>query len=507
MNIIRTRKKCWNFIRSGQPRQALNLAKKLVRKHPKESEPQILQGQLLFTLQHYRDALSAFTAAAQLQPESPEIFMLLGQTAQELGDTQKTLDYYGKALALEPTAQRMSICGNFLLEIGQLLEAEQLLTIAAKYGDLKAVAGLVLLRLRQSRAPEAADIIGQYLPRLSEEPALIQATARLMLAQKEYHSALEALEMLDINTLSTGNQLLQLRLLGETFDKLALHQKAFVAYQQCNTLRALEYNSAAHQEKISSLQARFSDAASFEPISRCSSERIVFIVGMPRSGSSLLEQILSMHPAIYAAGELDHMPALIKEYGTDSVEALDTIAKIYLERISSLNEQALIITDKLPHNYIHLGDIARIFPKARVIYTVRDPLDTGWSCYRQNFHSSLSYATDLWSIGHFHARLQELMETWKAVLPLPILEIHYEDMVQNLPKTAHQILDFCGLDWHDNVLNFHQSTRAVHTASSLQVRQPLYTSSIGNSIPYAQFLQPLKDGLSSESATLRYPPK
>ena len=189
-------------------------------------------------------------------------------------------------------------------------------------------------------------------------------------------------------------------------------------------------------------------------VSDCSSNRIVFIVGMPRSGSSLLEQILSMHPNIYAAGELDHIPALIKEHGTDSKEQLNMIAQAYLERLNLLNEQAQIITDKLPHNYIYLGDLARIFPHARIIYCRRDPIDTGWSCYRQNFHSSLNYATDLWSIGHFQARLQRLMEHWKQVLPLPILEVSCENLVQNLPNVAHQVLEHCGLEWDPSVLNF-----------------------------------------------------
>ena len=497
MNITTTTQTCWSLMELEQHQQALDLAQKLIDAAPKNSASHQLKGQLLFSLQRFQEALSAFKVANQLHPQAAEVLMIMGQAAQELGNTKDALEFYSQALALEPTAERMAICGNFMFEIGQLPEAEQLLTLSASQGDLRAVAGLVQLRLRQNRAPEAADLVNHFIDRLSEEPSLIHATARLLLSQKEYHSALEALQMLSITTLSSGTKMLHLRLLGETFDKLNQTKKAFLTYHQFNKLRSFHYDSKAHEQQIASLQEHFSDASSFATVSNCTSDRMVFIVGMPRSGSSLLEQILSMHPDIYAAGELDHIPALIKEHGTETVEALDTIAETYLERVQALNAQAKIVTDKLPHNYIHLGELARIFPNARVIYCRRNPVDTGWSCYRQNFHSSLNYSTDLWAIGHFQVRLKELMEHWKKVLPLPILDVPYEKMVRDLPTMSRQVLEHCGLEWNPAVLEFHQSNRAVHTASSLQVQQPLYTSSIGNSNPYRKYLRPLLEGLKS----------
>ena len=481
----------------GQSDQALRLSQELAEIHHKSSVAQLLYGQILYTLGHFQKAFYVLKIANQLSPQSAEILTSMGQVSQELGRTKDSLDFYGQALALEPTVERMTICGHFLFEIGQLEEAEQLLTIATSQGNLQAVASLILLRLRQNRAPEAADLVSQFIDRLAEEPSLAHATARLMLSQQEIHSSLDVLQMLNIQDLSTGKKLQHLRLLGETYDKLQQYKKSFFAYQQFNNARSCQYNPETHQKKINAILERFTDTSCFQTVSDCSSNRIVFIVGMPRSGSSLLEQILSMHPHIYAAGELDHIPALIKEHGTDSKEQLNMIAQTYLERLNLLSEHAQIVTDKLPHNYIHLGELARIFPQARIIYCRRDPIDTGWSCYRQNFHSSLSYATDLWSIGHFQARLQELMEHWKQVLPLPILEVSYENLVQNLPNVAHQVLKHCGLEWDPSVLEFHRSNRSVHTASSLQVQKPLYTSSIGNAKPYGKFLRPLLNGLNS----------
>ena len=497
MNIAATKKKCRSLLKRGQHRKALKLARKLSENQPDVLDGHLLYAQLLFSSQQFDESLKVLELAHQLAPESAEVLSLMGQAAQELGQVKDCLELYSRALELEPTAQRMVLCGNFLLEIGHLTEAELLLASAANQGSLSAVAGLVHLMMRQNRFPEAADLVSAHIQQLADEPALVHACARLLLSQQDAAGALEALSMLIAAKLPYGSRVVHFRLLGETQDKLGNREKAFRSFEQFNQLRGCSYVAEQHTQLIASVIERYKDTSSFTMLSACQSSRPVFVVGMPRSGTSLLEQVLSMHPEVYAAGELDHIPGLISEHGVESVEALDQIASIYLQRIEALDSQAKVVTDKLPHNYLHLGELARIFPNARVIYCRRDPVDTGWSCYRQNFHSSLSFATDLWSIGHFQARLQELMSHWQRVLPLPILEVSYEELVADLQAISRQVLDHCGLDWNPAVLDFHRSDRVVHTASSQQVRQPLYSSSIGAAEGYAEFLNPLRQGLES----------
>ena len=492
MNTTNTLRECITLLQQHQPVKALEIIRPMMETNPNDATAWTVYGEVLVQNDLYLAGLDAWIEADSRTPQPIDIVRKMAQIARKFGRTKDALQYFGRCIELQPTADNMETCGNFLLEIGQLNEAEQLLTIASSTGNLRAIAGLIDLRVRQNRRPEAADLVTQHLQRITEEPALIQACARLMLAEKEYHSALEVLCMIDVNRLPPETTSVHFRLLGETLDKLGRHAEAFKAYQQFNNLRGCTYDSEQHHIHLTSIKETHHSKSSVQ--STCESNRPVFIVGMPRSGTSLLEQILSMHTDIYGAGELDHIPSLIKEYGVDSTESLNQIATEYLKRLNTLNTSATFVTDKLPHNYEQLGNISRIFPNAKIIYCTRDAMDIGWSCYRQNFHQNLNFATDLWSIGDYHRQLIDLMTHWRKTLRIPIHEISYEDLVQTPEVILRRIFEFLKIEWNPNVLNFHTSDRIVHTASSIQVQEPLYTKSIGGSSPYSKWLSPLQHG-------------
>ncbi len=241
----------------------------------------------------------------------------------------------------------------------------------------------------------------------------------------------------------------------------------------------------------------------------------VFILGMPRSGSTLVEQILAGHPKVHAAGEppdwlertmttvwSDQRGAARSSLGPERLRAL---AKTYLGGLAAMAPAAERVTDKLPGNFQTLGLIHLALPNARIIHTRRDPVDTCLSCFSNLFANELQpYTYDLGELGRLYRAYHALMEHWRRVLPPDtMLEVDYEDVVDNLEGQARRIIAYCGLDWDDACLAFHTVERAVRTASVVQVRQPIYRSSVGRWRPRDDILRPLLDGLGSLATPVR----
>jgi hypothetical protein len=237
------------------------------------------------------------------------------------------------------------------------------------------------------------------------------------------------------------------------------------------------------------------------------SEQPVFIVGMPRSGTSLVEQILSCHRGVHAAGELRDVGKLVASLGLrfqgedDVLPGLDSgslnaAAGRHLERLRGLGGNAKRLTDKMPYNFLHLGLISLLFPRARVIHCLRDPIDTCLSCYFQNFATGNFFSFDLGNAGLYYRQYERLMAHWRTVLDKPILEVRYEEHVAEPEKVCREMLDFLDLDWDPACLRFHESRRFTNTASRDQVRKPIYTSSSGRWQRYERHLGPLLEALA-----------
>ncbi|MEJ2553731.1 MAG: sulfotransferase [Gammaproteobacteria bacterium] len=169
------------------------------------------------------------------------------------------------------------------------------------------------------------------------------------------------------------------------------------------------------------------------------------------------------------------------------------LAQRYLDRLTALSTTATRVSDKMPDNFLRLGLIAMLFPEARIIHCVRDPLDTCLSCYFQNFGPALSFSYDLPALAVYYRQYRRLMDHWRRVLALPLMEIRYEELVAEQERSTRAMVDFCGLEWDDRGLRFHESARLATTASYPQVRQPLYSRSVGRWRHYARHLGPLEE--------------
>jgi hypothetical protein len=299
--------------------------------------------------------------------------------------------------------------------------------------------------------------------------------------------------------------------LGKAYEDIERYDESFLAYEQGNRLKhALLAGSEAEDDAmLEHIMTVFSrDFFAARPKANQSGKAPIFIVGMPRSGTTLLEQILSTLPGVFGAGELKDMKEVVASAmpGADhtqyphvvrtfSSEQFPRLGEQYTERVWRHAPEATHIIDKMPSNFFYLGMIHLMLPEAKIIHAMRDPMDSCFSCYSRLFNrENMRFAYDLGTLGRYYARYIRLMRHWHEVLPPgTILDLRYEDMVADMEGQARRALDYLGLPWDEACLEFHHNRRRVKTASLAQVRQPIYKTSVARWKHYQNHLRPLLD--------------
>ncbi len=299
--------------------------------------------------------------------------------------------------------------------------------------------------------------------------------------------------------------------LSKVFEKSGDYSKAFSYLADGNSMKRSGYDYSLEEDKefFRSIKEMFSSEL-FKKYSSSGTDNNapIFILGMPRSGTTLTEQILSSHQMVYGAGELpdirnllsqmcgageyEKFPKFVRQLGSDD---LLRMGLDYIDGLRKRNSTAERITDKMPHNFLHVGMIRLMLPNAKIVHCKRDPIDNCLSIFKQNFGGVHEYAYDLTELGGYHLLYQDLMEHWNKVLPGFMFELQYEDMVADQEGMTRRLLEFCGLPWDDNCLQFHESERTVKTASYTQVRKKIYSDSVQLWKRYEQELQPLLSAL------------
>jgi tetratricopeptide (TPR) repeat protein len=427
------------------------------------------------------EAMEYLRRALSLEPDVAEFHGNLAVAYQAAHGAAVAIAEFREALRLKPTsAQCHTDLGEALLELGQLDEA--------------LVRGQEALRLQPDFAPAYA-ILGQCVTR-----------GRYVFSDEEVRR-MQAL--LEAGGQSPEHAVRLHFTLAAWWDRQGDYDAAFRGYCQGNDFRREIYRRTGRtfdpekfRAKIDALMAGFT-AESFERMRGrgVASERPVFVVGMIRSGTSLVEQILASHPLVFGCGELKDIDQLSRVFYPACTRGIDAatvhrLADSYLGRLLRLAGPAAVrAIDKLPTNFVHLGMIAMLFPQARVIHCRRNPLDVCVSAFVQNFQH-VPYATRLEDLGFFHRQYERLMEHWRRVLPLRMHEVVYEDLVADQERISRELVAFCGLPWDDRCLAFHKNPRAVKTVSRLQVRQPIYTHAVGRWKRFESHLGPLRDALA-----------
>ena len=305
--------------------------------------------------------------------------------------------------------------------------------------------------------------------------------------------------------------------MGKLCDNLKMFEQAFEYYRLGNSLNRsqVELNIIdSHIDYLSRIKATFSvDFIKHRKSWGSDSEMPVFIFGMPRSGTTLVEQILASHPHVYGGGELQFfnqldqkLPSILKrnERYPECLNFMDDqtaqdVAELYIKETRELagpSKDYARITDKNPFSFYHLGLLSLLFPKASFIHCQRHPLDTCISIYFQKFAVGNGFAYDLSELGYYYLEYLKVMSHWRNVLSSNIFELRYEDIVLQQEEVSRKLIEFCGLKWDSACLDFYRKDRPVLTASNWQVRQPIYTTSCGRWKNYEQFLDPLKELLA-----------
>ncbi len=475
------------------------------------------------------EALAAARQASELNRGDPLVWLLLAGLLETAGQATEAEPAYRRACALAPRlADARTGLGNLLFKLGRKEEAEAAHRLAVQ-NDPSSVTALynlgAVLRARGDPAEAAAmlrralaidplhadawNALGASLrgsgrfdeaaecfrKALALRPDMASAWRHLTLTGRNVVGEADraALEALSRRNLPRADAASVRFALAKLLDEQDQPDEAFLRYREANALVAATfsntpnaYDRAGFERMLETLRQQrpweASEAAE-------SSERPVLIVGMPRSGTSLVEQILASHPAVFAAGELPDLRRLI-----GSMSLADAGVR-YEARLADLSGGAARVTDKMPDNIFELGRVAAMLPSARVILCRRDARDTGVSCFMTHFAAGNAFAYDLGHCGHRIRHTEALAEDWRNTLKLRMTTIDYEALVDDLEGQSRRLVAFLGLAWDPACLDFHRTERPVTTASAWQVRQPLFRDSVGRWKRYAPHLTELLEAL------------
>jgi tetratricopeptide (TPR) repeat protein len=493
------------------------------RLNPRHIDARSSLGAVLQRQERLDEALTVLREAIRLAPGHAQARNDLGGALLACGDTDAAITHLREAIRLRPSfAEAHSNLGLALRDLSQLHEAmscfREALRINPAYAPAHNNLGFALEA--RGRIDEAASEFHEALrldPNNSHALVSLSALAAAgsnPLSEDEVHR----IETLAARTDLPPDDLSRLHFaLARVRDRAGAHDEAFANYRRANELRrehiarrGAAYDPTAHAAGVDRLIAAFTPAwfESVRPFGS-DSDLPVFVVGMMRSGTTLAEQILASHACVYGAGELrdvgrivNALPSRLGGDYPECVARLDAagareMAEDYLSRLRALGRGADRVVDKLPANFLHLGLIAALWPRARVVHCRRDAVDTCLSCYFQNFAEPHPFTLDLGHLGHYYREYERLMAHWARVLPLPIFELNYEELTADQEAVSRRLVEFCGLEWDDRCLRFNETERPVRTASVLQVRRPMYRSSVGRWKRYEKHLGPLLEALAS----------
>ncbi len=445
------------------------------------------------------DAVQAQSRVVALRPGFADGWVELGVYKARLGVRNDPEACYRRALQIDPHQHdARARLGHTLLRRAELDEAGEAFAEVLEHQprSATAVAGAALVLDRRGHAKEAWTLLQRTRCTPTTEIALATATVAQHVGMPE--RALPLVRKVRRRA-GTHDRAMLLHAEGELYDAAGDAKRAWRAWSLGNRDRGLTFDVTAHERTIAAIVDRTRNPpAATGP----ADERPVFVVGMPRSGTTLVESILAAHPAVHGAGELeairDLAVALPQQLGRgqtyfDVLDALPewahTIGRTYLEHIAALApEGTRRIVDKMPNNALHMLLIASALPAARVVWCERNDDDVALSCFRQPLGAGLSWATSIDGIRAWQAGLRTLKAHWEAVLPTPIHTVRYEDLVEEPEREARRLADHLGLPYAPSMLDFHGSGRAVATASWDQVREPVHTRSVGRAQRYAAFL-------------------
>ena len=465
----------------GQLKEAMKSYDKAIQIKPDYAEAFNARGTALDALGQWKAAVKSFEKAIQLKPDYADAYYNRGTALQKLGRLEDAMTSYDKAIQIRPDfVKAYSNRGNALQELGQLEAA------------MKSYDQAIQIKPDFAKAYHYLSMLKEFQPN----------DARIGLMQR----LLKDLEPGELDHMHLCFAL------AKAYEDLGEYDKSFDYLEKGNRLhkKELNYNIDHDRDLITRIRGIFTadnQALEVAPDGNTSIQPL-FIVGMPRSGTSLVEQILASHSKVYGAGELKSVGTLLapilsnrsdqnasREWRQLTRNELKRIHDGYLEKLTALKVPEKIITDKMPLNFRWIGFILSAFPEAKIVHLNRDPRATCWSLYKHYFKKSNGYADDLEDLAEFYNLYTELMSFWRERFPNAIYDLCYEDLTKNQEQETRKLLKYCDLQWEEQCLDFHLTKRTVQTMSAAQTRKKMYQGSSEAWRNYAEHLQPLIRGL------------
>ena len=497
-------------------------------------------------------AASCYRQAIEIDPTIAALHNNLGNALSDLGDHRGAAAAYRRALKLDP--RQADAHGNLGLALHEAGRSGDAVASCRRAVDLapdrpEMHENLVTVLDGNGRIDEAAEALDAAIRQCPREARLHSQQARLLIktgnigeAEAALRSALAIdpdcavayFELADIKRFSADDpDLTTLEkvaaasahrpqsdrtdlhfALAKAYEDAGRYDDAFDQLQRGNRLmrQARPYDGKAQARLFETIASVF-DRPLLDRLSGAGdpSERPVFVVGMPRSGTTLVERILGAHPQIHGAGELRHLSEIARGGAApgDPVAAVAALAGLrakqcrsmgaeYVRRVRKLSPGAERIVDKMPSNFLRIGLISVILPNARIIHCRREPADTCLSCYAQKFNRGQAFSYDLRDLGRYYRLYAQLMEHWRAVIPSHVLDVDYEKLVTDPEAEARRMVEYCGVPWDPNCLEFHKDRSPVRTASASQVRRPVYRSSVARWRRFESHLEPLLEALAGD---------
>tara|TARA_B100000497_G_scaffold64485_1_gene72826 strand:+ start:100 stop:1767 length:1668 start_codon:yes stop_codon:yes gene_type:complete len=532
------------LLKNGQINEALKIVEALIKKSPNVPLLYNIRGVCYQTIRELGNAIDDFSQATILKSDYAEAYCNLGVTYQEKGDLVSAVNAYKNAIDNDnnyPTAHNN--LGKIFLASGEIDSSikhlECAITLKSDFADAHNNLGSAFLRINKLN-----DAIKSYKKAIALKPDFAVANNNLGIAYlrtgdpklaskffenaititpgyatahhnlsgvkvyKEKDKQVSLIESLLIeNNLSEKERIYLNFALAKAYEDLGNHEELFKHLNEGNRIRKKEMsNSIADSEEHNELIKLFFNSNNIKLTYRDSLPiRPIFIVGMPRSGTSLVEQIISSHHEVYGAGEVNNfhniiMPIIEKHAVNENYnlknDEFALIRKQYSNSLERFYANEKVITDKWILNFKTIGFILSAFPESKIVHLKRDARATCWSIYKHYFSDEGNrWAYDYQDLARFYKSYLGLMDYWHNLFPGKIYDISYEDLTSNQEKETRNLLKYCDLDWDENCLNFYTNTRAVKTASAVQVRNKMYQGSSDVWRQYSEHLKPLLDAL------------
>lgn len=464
--------KALSLLAEGQLEAAAAAIHTAIKLNPRIAGMHLNAARIFLGLSLHKQTRRHIMDAVRLAPRDAAILYQAALLSRECTDYSQALRILDRCLQLQPELdQAWHLKGATLIDLGKMEAAQTALEKALSIQPQNIRALSALIKIRGDALADTATVTLLENIRSAQLPAVDKATATFSLAHM--------------------------------YRRDKQYATAFELYRQANQITAIQrpFNQDAWNKRVAGILHSTDATAGFAPAEGTAGSNLLFIVGMPRSGTSLCEQVLSAHPDVLACGELASMqniedsftrrginPYLLQQQGQPRANELAAAAELYLSALPKNHSKYQRIVDKAPMNFERVAMIQQIFPAARFIYCKRHPLDTILSCFIQDFHAGVNFTFKLEHVTRIYIDHVRLMQHWIALFPQQVLTVNYESLVSDLEAEAKAMARFLQLEFEPGMLSPHLQDRAVATASNVQVRKPVYTSSIGNWRNYQQQL-------------------